>query len=175
MTELKTGILLWSQAATWPEMTDAAKAGRPARLRPSLDVGPPLCDLRRPLSAHLRGAGWPSRAGRWRPSAPGLGLLVGANTFRNPGLTAKLGETLDHISGGRGILGIGGAWFDLEHKAHGIDFGTGFGQRLDWFDEAVEGMRTVIDGGSATSQPGGRYAFHDLRHQPLPIQSGCRS
>jgi alkanesulfonate monooxygenase SsuD/methylene tetrahydromethanopterin reductase-like flavin-dependent oxidoreductase (luciferase family) len=99
-----------------------------------------------------------------------LGLLVGANTFRNPGLTAKLAATLDHISDGRAILGIGGAWFELEHQAHGIDFGSGFGQRLDWLDEAVAAMRAVLDGESVTSAPSGRYAFDDLRHHPLPIQ-----
>ena len=54
-----------------------------------------------------------------------LGLMVGANTFRNPGLVVKSITTLDHISGGRAILGIGGAWFEYEHTAHGIDFGTG--------------------------------------------------
>ena len=110
-------------------------------------------------------AGWAMATERTR-----LGLLVGANTFRNPGLTAKLAETLDHISDGRAILGIGGAWMELEHKAHGIDFGSGFGQRLDWMDEAVAAMRTVMDGGSATSSGDGRYAFDDLRHSPLPIQ-----
>ena len=66
-----------------------------------------------------------------------LGLLVGANTFRNPGVIAKSIVTIDHMSGGRAILGIGGAWFGLEHEAFGIDFGTGFGQRLDWMDEAT--------------------------------------
>ena len=45
-----------------------------------------------------------------------LGLLVGANTFRNPGLVAKTATTLDHISDGRAILGIGGAWMELEHR-----------------------------------------------------------
>jgi alkanesulfonate monooxygenase SsuD/methylene tetrahydromethanopterin reductase-like flavin-dependent oxidoreductase (luciferase family) len=99
-----------------------------------------------------------------------LGLLVGANTFRNPGITAKEAATFDHISGGRAILGIGGAWFDLEHRAHGIDFGTGFGQRLDWMDEAVAAMRAVLDGRSVTSPAGGHYTFDDLRHQPLPVQ-----
>ena len=49
--------------------------------------------------------------------------MVGANTFRNPGLTAKLATTLDHLSGGRAVLGIGGAWFEREHDAYGIDFG----------------------------------------------------
>jgi alkanesulfonate monooxygenase SsuD/methylene tetrahydromethanopterin reductase-like flavin-dependent oxidoreductase (luciferase family) len=46
-----------------------------------------------------------------------LGLLVGANTFRNPGLVAKTAATLDHISDGRAILGIGGAWMEPEHRA----------------------------------------------------------
>ena len=45
------------------------------------------------------------------------------------------------MSNGRAILGIGGAWFEREHEAYGIDFGSGFGERLDWLDEAVEVMR----------------------------------
>ncbi len=99
-----------------------------------------------------------------------MGLLVGANTFRNPGLVAKTAATLDHISGGRAILGIGGAWMEPEHQAHGIDFGSGFGQRLDWLHEAVGAMRGVLDGESVTSEPGGHYQFDDLRHHPLPLQ-----
>ena len=96
-----------------------------------------------------------------------LGLLVGANTFRNPGLVAKTAATLDHISGGRAILGIGGAWMELEHRAHGIEFGTGFGQRLDWLDESVGGDACASSTArSVTSPPGGRYAFDDLRHSP---------
>ncbi|MGI8658050.1 MAG: LLM class flavin-dependent oxidoreductase [Candidatus Limnocylindria bacterium] len=59
-----------------------------------------------------------------------LGLLVGANTFRNPGLVAKSVATIDHLSGGRAVLGIGGAWFELEHVEHGIEFGASPGQRL---------------------------------------------
>ena len=105
-----------------------------------------------------------------------LGLLVGANTFRNPGLVAKNATTLDHVSDGRAILGIGGAWMELEHQAHGIDFGTGFGQRLDWLDESVGAMRRVLDGESVTSEPGGRYAFDDLRHAPAAGPGDtCRS
>src|SRR5207244_2352815 len=58
-----------------------------------------------------------------------LGLLVAANTFRNPGLTAKLAVTLDHLSNGRFTLGIGGGWFAREHEAFGFDFGSGFRAR----------------------------------------------
>jgi alkanesulfonate monooxygenase SsuD/methylene tetrahydromethanopterin reductase-like flavin-dependent oxidoreductase (luciferase family) len=169
VTDLKTGILLWSQAATWPEINDAAKAVD----RLGYDhlwtwdhvyaiFGDPYQPIFEGWSAL---AAWAAVTERTR-----LGLLVGANTFRNPGLTAKIAETLDHISGGRAILGIGGAWFDLEHQAHGIDFGSGFGQRLDWLDEAVAAMRGVLDGRSVTSPAGGRYAFDDLRHSPLPVQ-----
>ncbi|MFL5676874.1 MAG: LLM class flavin-dependent oxidoreductase, partial [Chloroflexota bacterium] len=100
-----------------------------------------------------------------------LGLLVGANTFRNPGLVAKNATTLDHTSDGRAILGIGGAWMELEHQAHGIDFGSGFGQRLDWLDESVSAIRRVLDSEAVTSEPGGRYEFDDLRHAPAPVQA----
>ena len=169
MTELKTGILLWSQAATWPEMLDAAK--RVDRLGyDHLWTWDHLYaifgDPYQPIFE-----GW-TTLGAWAMATEQtrLGLLVGANTFRNPGLTAKLAATLDHISDGRGILGIGGAWFELEHQAHGIEFGSSIGKRLDWMDEAVAAMRTVLDGGSAFSPPDGRYAFDDLRHQPLPVQ-----
>ncbi len=169
MSELKAGILLWSQAATWAEMLDAAK--RVDRLGyASLwtwdhlyaifgDPYQPIFEGWSLLNA------WARETERTR-----LGLLVGANTFRNPGLVAKNATTLDHASAGRAVLGIGGAWMELEHTAHGIDFGTGFGQRLDRLDEAVGAMRQVLDGKSVTSDPVGHYAFDDLRHQPAPIQ-----
>jgi alkanesulfonate monooxygenase SsuD/methylene tetrahydromethanopterin reductase-like flavin-dependent oxidoreductase (luciferase family) len=99
-----------------------------------------------------------------------LGLLVGANTFRNPGIVAKTIATIDHISGGRAILGIGGAWMEEEHAAHGIDFGSGFGQRLDWMDEATGAMRALLDGETVTSEPGGHYQFDGLVHHPVPVQ-----
>ena len=95
---------------------------------------------------------------------------MGANTFRNPGVVAKSVLTLDHVSGGRAILGIGGAWFGREHEAFGLDFGSGFGQRLDWLAEAVPAMRDLLDGGRVTSAPGGRYAFDDLRMLPPPVR-----
>ncbi len=169
MTELKTGILLWSQGAEWPEMLDAAK--RVDRLGYDHlwtwdhlyaifgDPYQPIMEGWTTLTA------WAMATGRTR-----LGLLVGANTFRNPGLVAKTAASLDHISEGRAILGIGGAWMEPEHTAHGIDFGTGFGQRLDWMDESVGAIRQLLDGETISSKPGGRYEFNDLRHHPLPIQ-----
>ena len=99
-----------------------------------------------------------------------LGLMVGANTFRNPGLVAKMAATLDHIAGGRSILGLGGAWFELEHREFGIDFGTSVGQRLDWLDESVAAIRALTSGEHVTSAAGARYSFSDLSINPLPVQ-----
>ena len=169
-SDLKLGILLWSQAATWPEMLDAAR--RVDRLGYEHlwawdhinaifgDWDQPIFDGWSLLDA------WAMATERTR-----LGLLVGANTFRNPGLPAKNATTLDHISGGRAILGIGGAWFDVEHEIHGIDFGTGFGQRLDWLDESVGLIRRLLDGEVVTSEPGGHYAFAGAHQLPRPVQA----
>ncbi|HEY7131081.1 MAG TPA: LLM class flavin-dependent oxidoreductase [Candidatus Limnocylindrales bacterium] len=169
MTDLKIGINLWSQASTWPDFLDAAR--RVDRLGYAslwtwdhlhAIVGDPQQPI---FEGYTTLGAWALATERVQ-----LGLLVGANTFRNPGLVVKSITTLDHVSGGRAILGIGGAWFEYEHTAHGIDFGTGFGQRLDWLDESVAAMRTLLDGGTVTSRPGGRYAFRELHHVPDPVQ-----
>lgn len=99
-----------------------------------------------------------------------LGLMVGANTFRNPGLTLKSAVTVDHMSQGRVWLGLGGAWFEYEHTAHGIDFGTGFGQRLDWLDESMAALAALQAGDTVTSTQDGHYAFRSLEHHPLPYR-----
>ncbi len=98
-----------------------------------------------------------------------LGHLVVANTFRNPGLTAKLATTLDHLSNGRSILGLGGGWFAREHEAFGIDFGAGVGERLDRLSEATMLIRRLLDGETVTHR-GRFYAFDQAVCAPRPIQ-----
>jgi alkanesulfonate monooxygenase SsuD/methylene tetrahydromethanopterin reductase-like flavin-dependent oxidoreductase (luciferase family) len=66
---------------------------------------------------------------------------------------------------------MGGAWFRLEHTAHGLEFGSGHGERLTWMDESVSAMRQLLDGESVTSKTGGRYRFDDLRLLPRPVQA----
>ena len=136
---MRFGAQLWSQQTTWPEFRDAALAAEDERLGLGLDVGPPARDLRAVGAADPRGLD-DARGDRPRSrTAIRLGLMVGANTFRNPGLTAKLATTLDNVSDGRAVLGIGGAWFEREHEAFGIpDWGSGFGERLDRLDESVD-------------------------------------
>jgi alkanesulfonate monooxygenase SsuD/methylene tetrahydromethanopterin reductase-like flavin-dependent oxidoreductase (luciferase family) len=98
-----------------------------------------------------------------------IGLMVGANTFRNPALVAKMVTTLDHISGGRAYLGLGGAWFETEHTAFGIEFGSGFGERLDWLDEAVELIQGMLRGAEPSAR-GPRYRAQQVRNDPPPLQ-----
>jgi F420-dependent oxidoreductase-like protein len=81
-----------------------------------------------------------------------LGTLVTGNTYRNPTLLAKAITTLDVISQGRAILGIGTGWFELEHDSLGYDFGT-FTDRFNRLYEALEiilpmlaGERPTVDG-----------------------------
>ena len=170
MADLRLGINLWSQCASWDEMLDTAR--RVDRLGyDSLWTWDHLYaifgDPYQPIfEGYSALAAWAMATERVR-----LGLMVGANTFRNPGIVAKAVTTLDHISGGRAVLGLGGAWFELEHQAHGIDFGSGPGERLDWLDESVAACRALLDGGTVTSAPGSHYAFHDLRHAPRPLQA----
>jgi len=97
-----------------------------------------------------------------------IGLMVGANTFRNPALVAKMATTLDHISAGRAVLGIGGAWFETEHRAFGIEFGGSPGERLRWLEEAVRIMRGMLHG----ERPSGDrfYSADAVRNDPMPLQ-----
>ena len=95
--------------------------------------------------------------------------MVGANTFRNPALVVKQITTLDHLSDGRAVLGIGGAWFETEHTAFGIDFGTSVGDRLNRLDEAVDLMHGMLRDGQATAR-GTYYHADGVRNDPPPIQ-----
>ena len=169
-TGARLGILLWSQATDWPSLERAARRVDELGYDSLWTWDHLYAIFGDPYQAIFEGwmslAAWAGVTTRVR-----LGLLVGANTFRNPGLVAKQAATLDHMSDGRAILGVGGAWFELEHTAHGIEFGSGFGQRLDWLDESVGAMRALLDGERVTSPADGRYTFDDLRHQPTPIQA----
>ncbi|MGZ4584457.1 MAG: LLM class F420-dependent oxidoreductase [Mycobacterium sp.] len=78
-----------------------------------------------------------------------LGTLVTGNTYRNPTLLAKIITTLDVVSQGRAILGIGAGWFELEHDQLGFEFGT-FTDRFNRLEEALQIILPMIKGERAT-------------------------
>jgi F420-dependent oxidoreductase-like protein len=74
-----------------------------------------------------------------------LSTLVTGNTYRNPTLLAKTVTTLDVVSHGRAVLGIGAGWFEREHHDLGFEFGT-FGQRFERLDEALQIITPMLKG-----------------------------
>ncbi|MDP7734868.1 LLM class F420-dependent oxidoreductase [Mycobacterium paragordonae] len=74
-----------------------------------------------------------------------LGTLVTGNTYRNPTLLAKVITTLDVVSAGRAVLGIGAGWFELEHRQLGFEFGT-FTDRFNRLEEAMQILDPMIKG-----------------------------
>jgi alkanesulfonate monooxygenase SsuD/methylene tetrahydromethanopterin reductase-like flavin-dependent oxidoreductase (luciferase family) len=97
-----------------------------------------------------------------------LGVLVSSNTFRHPAILLKEAVTLDHISGGRLILGIGTGWNEDEHRRYGIDLPEPR-ERVDRFEEAV-GVISLLMSQERTTFAGRFYRLEDARLQPPPIQ-----
>ena len=169
MGELRLGINLWSQASDWASFLAAAVKADELGYdhvwtwdHVQAIFGDPDQPIFEGYTALAAVAQATKRAR--------LGLFVGANTFRNPALAAKSVATIDHISGGRAIFGLGGAWFGHEHQSFGFDFGSGFGQRLDWLAEAVPIARDLLDGREVT-HAGPRYTVERLSLLPRPVQA----
>ena len=104
-----------------------------------------------------------------------LGTLVTGNTYRNPTLLAKAITTLDVMSQGRAILGIGTGWFELEHDQLGFEFGT-FTDRFNRLNEALEIILPMIKGERATFS-GDWYHTNEAMAEPrfrdhIPLMIG---
>lgn len=103
-----------------------------------------------------------------------LGTLLTSATFRHPSMLAIAAANIDDISGGRLELGLGAGWYEEEHRAYGIDFGSGFGARFDRLEEELE-----ILTGLWAAPAGGSFSFHGKHFQldgapglPKPVQRG---
>jgi alkanesulfonate monooxygenase SsuD/methylene tetrahydromethanopterin reductase-like flavin-dependent oxidoreductase (luciferase family) len=165
---IRIGALCWNQYTDWPSLLEAGR--RADRLGfYSLwtwdHLYPIVGSEQGPMfEGYLTLAAWAQATEQVH-----VGLMVGANPFRNPALTAKMATTLDHISGGRAYLGIGSAWNDSEARAFGIEFGETPGERLRWLREALPVMRDMLRGEEA-SAAGARYAMEGVRNDPPPVQ-----
>jgi F420-dependent oxidoreductase-like protein len=168
---VRIGALLWPQTSSWAAIRDAAVRADSVGFD-SIWTWDHLNAIVGPWEQPIL-EGWTTLAGLAPVTRHAtLGLMVGANTFRNPGLTAKLATTLDHVSEGRAILGIGGAWFEREHEAFGFEtWGSGFGERLDRLDESVMLLRRLLDGERIADHAGRFYTLHDALCEPRPVQA----
>jgi F420-dependent oxidoreductase-like protein len=97
-----------------------------------------------------------------------LGLLVGGVTYRNPALFAKMATTLDVISGGRAILGIGAAWFEAEHRAYGFPFPP-LKERFERLEDALRIARAMFTQEQATVE-GTHHSVHGAFNNPKPLR-----
>lgn len=169
VTTIKLGVQLSAQCDDWQTLLHAAQLVD--------DLGYDyllLPDHLTPLSGSEESTMFEGIAGTTALAAATrnvkVGLLVGSNTFRNPTILAKSVATIDHISNGRAILGLGGGWHAREHEAWGVDFGASPGQRLTWLDEALSIIRPLLSGETIT-HTGDRYRTDRLFLSPRPIQT----
>ena len=99
-----------------------------------------------------------------------LGTLVTGVTYRNPALLAKTATTLDVISNGRAIFGIGAAWFEAEHDSFGYPFPP-IKERMDRLDEALAIAKGMFEH-ERSSFRGHHYQVTDILNVPRPVQPG---
>jgi F420-dependent oxidoreductase-like protein len=98
-----------------------------------------------------------------------LGLLVTGVTYRHPGLLAKIVTTLDVLSGGRAMFGIGAAWYDREHRGLGVPFPS-TKERFERLEETLQIVKQAwTDGGAYEGQ---HYRLEELTLVPQPLQPG---
>jgi F420-dependent oxidoreductase-like protein len=98
----------------------------------------------------------------------GLGTLVLGNTYRHPAVVANMAATLDRVSGGRVLLGLGAGWQRNEHTAYGIDLPDP-GERLVRFEEAVQVISLLLRS-EVSNFEGAHYRLTQARCEPSPVQ-----
>jgi F420-dependent oxidoreductase-like protein len=161
------GLQLHPQYTTWDEMRDAALLAEQC----GWDVLM-TWDHFVPLMGDVTGPnleGWQILAAFGAiTKKPKIGMLVTGNTYRHPAVLANMAATLDNITNGRAVLGIGAAWNEHEHKMYGIDFDTP-AIRLAKLREATRIIRGLLDTGKVTYH-GKYYQLENATLGTRPIQ-----
>lgn len=158
---------LWtSTEPAWPDLLERARLAESVGLDGvwvadhfmpnSDDVGAPLLECFSTLAALA------AAVPRVR-----LGSLVAGNTYRHPAVLTNQAATIDHISGGRFVFGLGAGWQVNEHEAYGIELGTVKG-RIDRFEEACEIVTSLRDR-PRTTFDGAYYQLADAAMEPKPV------
>ena len=103
-----------------------------------------------------------------RTEKASVGLLVGGVTYRNPALVAKMATTLDVISGGRAIFGIGAAWFEAEHQAYGFRFPP-LKERFEHLEDTLRIARAMFTQERSTVE-GTHHRVDGVLNNPRPLR-----
>ena len=98
-----------------------------------------------------------------------LGVLVSGNTYRQPAVLAKMAATIDHISNGRLLLGLGSGWQENEHRRYGIPYPTPL-EFSDRLEEAAAVITALMSAGPRSTVEGAHYELIDAPLEPKPIQ-----
>lgn len=172
---LRIGFQVWGQYVSWP---DLMAIGREIDRLGFDELW--SNDHFLPLAAGSDGAdgglegpvfeGWSILFG-WAgvTSRARMGCLVSGAAYRNPVLLVKMATALDHATDGRAAVGLGGGWFEPEHRAFGWDFAP-LGRRIDRFAEAARICRGLLDGESV-SAVGEWFTTDGARNDPPPVQA----
>jgi alkanesulfonate monooxygenase SsuD/methylene tetrahydromethanopterin reductase-like flavin-dependent oxidoreductase (luciferase family) len=167
MTALRFGLFLSQASKTWPQVLDEFTMAEELGFDHAWLVDHLVDTDGGPDDGCLEG--WTLLAAiAARTSRIRLGVLVSSNTFRHPAILLKEAVTVDHISDGRLILGIGTGWHVGEHRRYGLDLPDP-AERVDRFEEAVE-LITMLMSQERTTIEGRHYRLDDARLQPRPIQ-----
>jgi alkanesulfonate monooxygenase SsuD/methylene tetrahydromethanopterin reductase-like flavin-dependent oxidoreductase (luciferase family) len=167
VSAIHLGVSLSAGNATWAELRDGALLAESLGFDSIWSPDHFLTSAAAPDGPYLEAwqtlAAWATLTRRAR-----LGPLVTPIDFRNPGVLAKMAATLDHLSGGRVILGLGAGWYEQEYAQFGIPFGPP-AERLERLAETARICRSLFEQ-KRTTLHGRHYRITNALAEPKPLQ-----